>query len=307
LARKPKFRHSLPLACLAVKPSTHCSKSGNISRMVLKVLFSEDPAFVLTRADEFLSSEPVLHNLILSILHSRVAQSDAGRYWIAFDGEKTVGVVVQSPLEYPATLTPMEPRAVVAIVNTIAEAGVALSGVNGNAATAASFAGQWSERCKSAATPFQGMRLYELLEVGEVPDTEGQLRQAGPRDRSLMILWTRAFQNEIGESAADTELRVDRGLAARQLWLWDQNGETTSMAVGREPVQGVVRLSGVYTPPEKRKHGYAAACVHALSKHLRGSGYRCVLYTDLGNPTSNSIYRRIGYRAVAEALRYRFE
>jgi len=275
--------------------------------MVLKVLFSEDPAFVLRRADEFLSSEPVLHNLILSILHSRVAQSDAGRYWIAFDGEKTVGVVVQSPLEYPATLTPMEPRAVMAIVNTIAEAGVALSGVNGNAATAASFAGQWSERCKSAATPFQGMRLYELLEVGEVPDTEGQLRQAGPRDRSLMILWTRAFQNEIGESAADTELRVDRGLAARQLWLWDQNGETTSMAVGREPVQGVVRLSGVYTPPEKRKHGYAAACVHALSKHLRGSGYRCVLYTDLGNPTSNSIYRRIGYRAVAEALRYRFE
>jgi predicted GNAT family acetyltransferase len=275
--------------------------------MVLKVLFSEDPAFVLTRADEFLSSEPVLHNLILSILHSRVAQSDAGRYWIAFDGEKTVGVVVQSPLEYPATLTPMEPRAVVAIVNTIAEAGVALSGVNGNAATAASFAGQWSERCKSAATPFQGMRLYEFLEVGEVPDTEGQLRQAGPRDRSLMILWTRAFQNEIGESAADTELRVDRGLAARQLWLWDQNGETTSMAVGREPVQGVVRLSGVYTPPEKRKHGYAAACVHALSKHLRGSGYRCVLYTDLGNPTSNSIYRRIGYRAVAESLRYRFE
>ena len=307
LARKPKFRHSLPLACLAVKPSTHCSKSGNISRMVLKVLFSEDPAFVLTRADEFLSSEPVLHNLILSILHSRVAQSDAGRYWIAFDGEKTVGVVVQSPLEYPATLTPMEPRAVMAIVNAIAEAGVALSGVNGNAATAASFAGQWSERCKSAATPFQGMRLYELLEVGEVPDTEGQLRQAGPRDRSLMILWTRAFQNEIGESAADTELRVDRGLAARQLWLWDQNGETTCMAVGREPVQGVVRLSGVYTPPEKRKHGYAAACVHALSKHLRGSGYRCVLYTDLGNPTSNSIYRRIGYRAVAEALRYRFE
>jgi len=196
---------------------------------------------------------------------------------------------------------------VLAIVDAIAEAGVTLCGVNGDAATAASFAGQWSERCKSAAMPFQGMRLYELLEVGEVPGAEGQLRQAGPRDRSLMILWTRAFQNEIGESADDTELRVDRGLAAGQLWLWDQSGETTSMAVSREPVQGVVRLSGVYTPPEKRKHGYASKCVHALSKHLRGSGYRCILYTDLGNPTSNSIYRRIGYRAVAEALRYRFE
>ena len=216
-------------------------------------------------------------------------------------------MVVQSPPEYPATLTPMGPRAVMVLVDAIAEAGVTLPGVYGDAATAASFAGQWSERCKSVATPFQGTRLYELLELGEVPRTEGHLRQAGPRDRSLMILWTSAFQDEIGESANDTELRVDRALAAGQIWLWDQTGETTSMTVSREPAQGVVRLSGVYTPPKRRKHGYAAACVHALSKHLRGHGYRCILYTDLGNPTSNSIYRRIGYKAVAEALRYRFE
>ncbi len=275
--------------------------------MKLKVLFSEDPAFVIAKADKFLSSEPVLHNLILSILHSRVAQSDPGRYWIALHGEEAVGVVVQSPLEYPATLTPMGPRAVTVLVDAIAEAGVTLPGVNGDAATAASFAGQWSERCKSAAVPFQGTRLYEFLGPGEVPPTEGNLRQADPRDRSLMTLWTRAFQDEIGESANDTELRVDRALAARQIWLWDQKEETASMAVSREPAQDVVRLSGVYTPPEKRKHGYATACVHALSKHLRGHGLRCILYTDLGNPTSNSIYRRIGYKAVAEALRYRFE
>lgn len=280
--------------------------------MAVKVLFSEDPAFVLRRADKFLASEPVLHNLILSILHSRVAQRDPGRYWIALHGEETVGVVVQSPLEYPATLTPMGPRAVLAMVDAIAQAGVTLPGVNGDAATAASFAGQWSERCKSAAAPFQGARLYELLELGEVPRAEnhlqqGHLRQAGPGDRSLMILWTDAFQDEIGESANDSELRVDRGLAAGQIWVWDQKGEAMSMAVSREPVQGVVRLSGVYTPPENRKQGHAAACVHALSKHLRDLGYRCILYTDLGNPTSNSIYRRIGYKAVAEALRYRFD
>jgi ribosomal protein S18 acetylase RimI-like enzyme len=292
---------------LRLSDSHPCSDSGKISRMELKVVFSEDPAFVLASAGGFLSSEPVLHNLILSILQARVAQGDPGRYWIAFRGEKAAGVVVQSPLEFPATLTPMEPRAVLATVDAIAVAGVALPGVNGDAATAASFAGQWSERSKSAATPFQGMRLYELLELAEAPHIEGQLRQAGPSDRELMILWTRAFQEEIGESAKDTELRVDKGLAAGQLWVWNQSGETSSMAVSREPAQGVVRLSGVYTPPEKRKQGYAAACVHALSKHLHGCGYKCVLYTDLGNPTSNSIYRRIGYRAVAEALRYRFD
>jgi uncharacterized protein len=272
-----------------------------------KILFSEDPAFVLKRADEFLSSKPVEHNLILSILHARITHSDPGRYWIALSGETVVGVVVQSPLEYPATLTPMEPRAVSAMVDAITEAGVVLTGVNGEAATAASFAGQWSERCKSAATPFQGLRLYEFLEAREVSPTEGQLRQAGPADRSLMILWSRAFQDEIGESADDIELRVDRGLSAGQLWVWDKNGETMSMAANREPTEGVVRVAGVYTPPEKRGLGYAGACVHALAEHFRRSGYRCILYTDLGNPTSNSIYRRIGYRAIAEAIRYRFE
>lgn len=287
-------------------------RSDKISCMEIKVLFSEDPALVLKRTDKFLSSEPVLHNLILSILHARVAQGDPGRYWIALRGGESVGVVIQSPLEFPATLTPMEPRAVLAVVDAIAKAGVTLPGVNGDASTAASFAGQWSERCKSAAVPFQGTRLYELLELGEVPrvavhSQPGALRQAGPTDRELMILWTRAFQEEIGESASDTELRVDRALAAGQIWVWDRNGETMSMAVSRELVQNVVRLSGVYTPPEKRKLGYAEACVHALSKQLRDSGHRCILYTDLGNPTSNSIYRRIGYRAVAEALRYRFE
>jgi predicted GNAT family acetyltransferase len=162
------------------------------------------------------------------------------------------------------------------------------------------FAGQWSERSKSAATPFQGNRLYELWEIREVPEVEGKLRQADPKERNLMILWIQAFQSEIGESGNDTELRVDRGLAAGHLWLWDRSGETVSMTVSREPVCGVVRLSGVYTPPEKRKHGYAEACVRALSKQLRDAGHRCILYTDLGNPTSNSIYRRIGYRAVAE-------
>ncbi len=275
--------------------------------MELKVVFSEAPGFVLSRAGVFLSSRPVLHNLVLSILHARVAQGDPGRYWMAVQRQDAVGVVLQSPLTFPATLTPMEAPVTTAVADAIADAGIPLPGVNGEAATAAMFSGQWIERSRSAATPFQGNRLYELLELSELPDIAGTLRQAGLRDRSLMMLWTRAFQHEIGDSADDTELRVDRGLAARQLWLWERNEGTVSMAVAREPVHGVVRLSGVYTPPEKRKQGYAAACVHALSRRLRDAGYRCILYTDLANPTSNSIYRRIGYRAVAEALRYRFE
>jgi len=275
--------------------------------MDIKVVFSDDPAFILSEAGEFLRSEPVLHNLILSILHARVLESEPGRYWIARDGGRTVGIVVQSPLSFAATLTPMARQVVMALVDAIVEAGISLPGVNGEAATAACFAGHWSERCKSAARPFEGNRIYEFTETGEVPDTKGSFRQAGSMDRDLMIAWARAFQVEIGEADDDTELRVDKWLAGGYIWIWEDTGESVSMAVGREPVAAVVRISGVYTPLELRGRGYAASCVSALSRRACGGGHRCILYTDLGNPISNSVYRRIGYRAVAEALRYRFE
>jgi GNAT superfamily N-acetyltransferase len=274
--------------------------------MDVKVVFSNDPAWVLKHSREFLAAQPVLHNLILTLLNARITHPEAGRYWVATAGEKTVGVVLQSPLTFPASLTPMGTDVIAAMVDAIVEAGVSLPGVNAEAATAASFAGQWAERCRSAATPFQGNRLYELLTTGEALKISGKLRKARASDRPVLIDWVREFQTEIGEDSSDTELRVDRWLAAGQFWLWE-DGEVASMAVNRHPVEGVVRVSDVYTPPAKRRRGYAAACVDGLSKYFRESGYRCMLYTDLANPTSNSVYRRIGYRAVAEALRYRFE
>jgi predicted GNAT family acetyltransferase len=71
-------------------------------------------------------------------------------------------------------------------------------------------------------------------------------------------------------------------------------------------VAGVVRVQAAYTPAPLRNRGYGAACVAALSKQVRASGQRCMLYTDLGNPISNAVFRRIGYRCVADGLRYRF-
>jgi predicted GNAT family acetyltransferase len=45
--------------------------------------------------------------------------------------------------------------------------------------------------------------------------------------------------------------------------------------------------------------------VAALSQLLLHRGFElCVLYTDLSNPTSNSIYTRIGYRPVRDFLMF---
>ena len=62
----------------------------------------------------------------------------------------------------------------------------------------------------------------------------------------------------------------------------------------------------MYTPPEHRGKGYATASVGHLSRVLSDRGLRCVLYTQLSNPTSNAIYRALGYEPIGEVLSYNF-
>jgi predicted GNAT family acetyltransferase len=64
----------------------------------------------------------------------------------------------------------------------------------------------------------------------------------------------------------------------------------------------------VYTPPEKRNRGYASSLVAALSQHLLDGGRKfCFLYTDLANPTSNKIYRALGYEHVGDSVQIFFD
>jgi predicted GNAT family acetyltransferase len=72
-------------------------------------------------------------------------------------------------------------------------------------------------------------------------------------------------------------------------------------------VAGVSRIGLVYTPPPQRRKGFAGACTAAVTEAaLRAGAEQCVLFTQLANPQSNAIYRRLGYEAVAEQLRYSF-
>jgi predicted GNAT family acetyltransferase len=273
----------------------------------MHVAASADASEVLARAGEHLASDPVLHNLILTLLHERCEQPEPGRYWLVSDGPRLVGVGFQSPLSFPIALSLMSREAIAELVEAIVSAGIELPGVTADAATAARFAGQWTERRKSAARPVEGLRIYECSEARPPAAARGTLRRALPEDRGLVVAWARGFYADAGELGShDVAAAVERRLAAGRFWLWEDGGPV-SMAAQSGSVAGVVRVLMVYTPPEKRGRGYAGACVARLSQIILEGGSRCMLYTDLSNPTSNSVYRRIGYRAAAEGLRYRFD
>jgi ribosomal protein S18 acetylase RimI-like enzyme len=273
--------------------------------MNISVSMYEDTAAFSDVAGEFLRSQPVHHNLILTRLDGRQAVPGAGRYWVVMKGGQAAGVEIQTDPARFAMIVPMDRVSTIALVDAIVDGGVVLPGVFGDVATAASFAGRWTERFKSAATPTHGSRLYELQELNAIGTVKGKHRKADESDRKLAEAWLKAFQTETLNPTGNIDRLVDGWLTEGQLWLW-QDGEPVSMVVAQKPIVEVARLSTVYTPPKKRRRGYAAACVHTISKKLTEAGLHCILYTDLGNPTSNSIYRRMGYRAIAEGIHYRF-
>lgn len=273
--------------------------------MDTRVLSCDDVTAFLALGGEFLASQPILHNLLLTMLKARRGEDEAGRYWLAMRGSHAVGAALHSSANSPAMISPMDFESAAALAEAIALEGVELPGVFGEPAAAASFAGCWTEQRRSAAFPVQGFRLFALHSLSAIPFVEGELQRASAAERELAISWLKEFTCEAAVPGPDPEAAINQALREERLWLWRKE-QPVSMVIASEPIEKVVRFSGVYTPPEHRRRGYAEAAVHRLSTHLQREGLQCILYTDLGNPTSNSLYRRIGYRAVGEALRYRF-
>ena len=97
---------------------------------------------------------------------------------------------------------------------------------------------------------------------------------------------------------------VDRRMGRLRLWEVDgeaRSREAVSMAGSTRPSSGMVRVDAVYTPPRRRRHGYAAAVTAAVTRAALDAGASdVVLFTDLANPTSNAVYTRLGYRPVED-------
>jgi GNAT superfamily N-acetyltransferase len=265
-----------------------------------------DPVAVLADAAGFLARDPVRHNVVVSLLESRVVHPEPGDYWIVERGGDVVGVVFRSPVDHYPLVTPMDLEAVTTVVGAMADVGVTLPGVNGDATTSARFAGAWTARTRTPGRPVHAQRLFEVPRVHAPLAPGGRARTATAADHGLLVDWVDAFHAEINDGpVGNARTIVERRVEAGLFHVWDHDGAVAFAGTTR-PALGVVRIGPVYTPPACRGRGYASALVAELSQRVLDRGERCVLYTDLDNPTSNGIYRRIGYEPVDEAIRFAF-
>jgi predicted GNAT family acetyltransferase len=190
----------------------------------------------------------------------------------------------------------------------LAETGARLPGVHGRVDVAAAFAAMWKARVGARAEAGMEQRLYRLDRVVRPKGVSGRALWAEEIDVDLLAAWAESFIDEAVANNPKHDVRgmIERSVAARSLLVWE-DGDLVSMCANTRPTVHSASVGLVYTPPACRGRGYASACVAELSHRILDSGKEfCTLFTDLANPTSNSIYRRIGYRPLCDFREVRF-
>jgi hypothetical protein len=270
---------------------------------------SDAEAF-LAATETWLLEAEAENNLLLGIAsHWRERPpADPRPYWASVrDSTGIVGCACRTP-PYHVVLTRMPPAAIAPLAEDVAAAYASVSGVNGPTAVVEAFAGAWIARHGGRGSTRMRMRLHELTSVSlEAPLAAGALRKVADAELPLASEWMDEFVREVGVPRWEpgwARTLVERG----QLFFWVDGESPRAMAACARETRSGCAVNAVYTPPQQRRRGYATAAVATLSDMLLKAGRRfCCLYTDLANPTSNSIYAKIGYRPIRDDAEIAFE
>jgi predicted GNAT family acetyltransferase len=274
---------------------------------------SRDLEAFADRTWDLLARSPVQHTVALSIVEQlRRGQrwSDAAPMFAWFeDGNGARGAVCMTP-PFELLLAEVPADTSDELVAALWADQVALPGVNGDVATVERFVEAWLGGTDLLAHTAFEQRLYALGTL-EPPDPlpAGRARVATDDDVGLAAGWLRDFQAEAGVASTDVQSAARAGIGDGRIWLWEsEDGTLVSLAGRTATAIGVARVAPVYTPPQARRRGYGAAITAACTADaLQRDAEDVVLFTDLANPTSNSIYQRIGFRPVADRRVVRFE
>jgi predicted GNAT family acetyltransferase len=274
----------------------------------MRVVKCFGPEEFLTRALPLLKSDPFSTSVITTVttrLASRAIPNSDENLWhtIEEDDGRVLGVAMHTP-PHNMFLSRMPQAAAVALAHEVADLGRAIPGVNGALESTAAFALAWEEITGRSSRVHTEMRMYRLFELAWPEAVRGEARSAESPDLDVVAEWLAAFHSEAQPDAPvdDWSAMAHRRIEAREVHLWHLEGVPVALAAVSGAPAGVARIGPVYTPRVWRRNGFGATVTAvATAAALAAGAEHVVLYTDLANPTSNAIYKAIGYRPDHDA------
>ena len=262
--------------------------------------FLEEVAPVLTK-------DSSLHSMILS-LANRYLELGKPMYRLVrvlTDDDRFLGAGIQTDPERALIISKILASHVREFAEKLAAKIVDLPGVNGPKETIDIFSDVWCQVRNCRAELVMNLRLFELTKVIETKSPGGAFRIATRSDREVLFQWMRAFHQEAVphdplQSDADLYNDIDSSTQLGQYFVWEKDQKCVCMVASKRETQTERWIAPVYTPKEYRGQGFGSALVAEVSKVILVSGKKAMLFTDLANPTSNSIYQKVGYQPISD-------
>jgi len=269
-----------------------------------------DASVILEKYGSWLKEKEMEHNLILGLL----GRTNEGYYegvncYVVVDEGKPVLFSMMTVPAINLILSEGGVSGLEFLANYLSKNGVELPGVVGPIDAVKRFIDIWHGISDKRFIKAMDQMIYVLTEVNMPNNIEGKWRLAENSEIDTISQMLYDFAVEampIAERKTLEKVRegVVKKLDKKRIVCWEVDGVLVSIVVFYFE-SGMSRINNVYTPVKCRGNGYASALTAAASQYLLDNGSdMCCLYTDASNPTSNSIYQKIGYRFVTDSIQY---
>lgn len=275
---------------------------------------TEDLDDFLARAGEFLRSRPVPHVMQLTWT-ARLRARGAAAYgaeaavfgWLERAGEVHGAFYRLSPGR-GLSLTPLTAEQADALAARLIALGHSVPSVSADEATAAAFAEAWQRHTRAKPSVRVRLCLHRLGTLVPPAAAPGgpEPGRGGAGSRTTHGPVPRVRRGCGGSRHHRRRLLGGTRFADKHYTFWEApDGTPVSLAGANPMVAGLVQVDPVFTPAPLRGRGYAGAVTAEVSRAALAAGAEdVVLFTDAANPTSNALYRRLGYVPVVDWAAY---
>jgi predicted GNAT family acetyltransferase len=274
--------------------------------------FDDVNDFLKTTEDLFLQNES-FYNLKLGLsgaIQAKNIEVSEPLFFALFDNQVLIGCALRTHADKPLAISKMPKAAIETLVNYLIERKITLNGVIGEVATANFFKYLWLKEHSLKFKLNIHLGIYETKEIF-APQEKAEIIIATQDQRNVVFDYVKGFSLDCFPNREhkdeDIERLYTRHINNKSLYLLKNSlGEIVSMAANTRGSVNGGTISLVYTPPELRGKGYGSLVTAKVSEIVLREKKFANLFTDLTNPTSNSIYQKIGYKMIGANIHYDF-
>lgn len=231
-------------------------------------------------------------------------------FFAVFDNQVLIGCALRTHADKPLAISKMPKAAIEILINYLIERKTTLEGVIGEVATANFFKDLWLKKHTLKFKLNIHLGIYEAKEIF-APQEEAEIILATQDHKNVVFDYVKGFSLDCFPNREhkdeDIERLCNRHIDNKSLYLLKNSlSEIVSMAANTRGSVNGGTISLVYTPPELRGKGYGSLVTAKVSEVVLREKKFANLFTDLTNPTSNSIYQKIGYKMIGENIHYDF-